>query len=55
MTQRIAPGGHAVVIPHITQVKAQTSSEITIEYGEDNAIKIIDGDITSVVALLEDE
>ena len=39
----------------ITQVKAQTSSEITIEYGEDNAIKIIDGDITSVVALLEDE
>jgi len=38
----------------ITQVKAQSGSEITIEYGKDNAIKIIDGDITSVVALLED-
>ena len=38
----------------ITQVKAQTGSEITIEYGKDNAIKIIDGDITSVVALLEE-
>ena len=39
----------------VTQVKAQTGSEITIEYGEDNAIKIIDGDITSVIALLEEE
>ena len=38
----------------ITQVKAQSGSEITIEYGKDNAIKIIDGDITSVVALLEE-
>ena len=38
----------------ITQVKAQNGSEITIEYGKDNAIKIIDGDITSVVALLEE-
>lgn len=38
----------------ITQVKAQTGSEITIEYGEDNAIKLIDGDLTSVVALLEE-
>ena len=37
-----------------TQVKAQTGSEITIEYGKDNAIKLIDGDITSVVALLEE-
>jgi hypothetical protein len=37
-----------------TQVKAQSGSEITIEYGADNAIKIIDGDITSVVALLEE-
>ena len=35
-----------------TQVKAQTSEEITIEYGEDNAIKIIDGDITTVVGLM---
>ena len=38
----------------VTQVKAQKGSEITIEYGEDNAIKIIDGDITSVIALLEE-
>ena len=38
----------------IAQIKAQTSSEVTIEYGKDNAIKILDGDITSVVALLEE-
>ena len=38
----------------VTQIKAQSGSEITIEYGRDNAIKIIDGDITSVVALLEE-
>lgn len=37
-----------------TQVKAQTGSEIMIEYGEDNAIKLVDGDVTSVVALLEE-
>lgn len=37
-----------------TQIKAQLGSEITIEYGEDNAIKIVDGDITSVIALLEE-
>ena len=39
----------------VTQVKAQSGSEITIEYGEDNAIKIIDGDVTSVIALLEED
>lgn len=39
----------------ITQIKAQTSSEIIIEYGDDTAIKIIDGDITSVVALLTED
>lgn len=37
-----------------TQVKAQLGSEITIEYGAENAIKLIDGDLTSVVALIED-
>ena len=37
------------------QVKAQTGSEITIEYGEDNAIKMTDGNITIIVALLEDD
>ena len=35
-----------------TQVKAQSGEEITIEYGEDNAIKIIDGDVTTVVGLM---
>jgi hypothetical protein len=38
----------------ITQVKAQAGDEITIQYGKDNALKIIDGNITSVVALLEE-
>lgn len=38
----------------MTHVKAQTGSEITIAYGNDNAIKLIDGDITCVVALLEE-
>lgn len=38
----------------VAQVKAQTGSEITIEYGRENAIKLIDGDLTSVVALLEE-
>lgn len=38
----------------VTQVKAQSGSEITIEYGKDNALKIVDGDLTSVVALLEE-
>lgn len=37
-----------------TQVRALTGSEITIEYGNSNAIKLVDGDITSVVALLEE-
>ena len=38
----------------VTQVKAQSGSEITIEYGKDNALKIVDGELTSVVALLEE-
>lgn len=38
----------------MTQVKAQTGSEIVIEYGEENAIKLIDDDVTTVVALLEE-
>ena len=39
----------------MTIVKAQVGSEFVIEYGEENAIKIVDGDITSVVALLTEE
>ena len=38
----------------ITQIKAQSGSELIIEYGKDNALKIVDGEITSVLALLEE-
>lgn len=38
-----------------SQVKANTGDAITIHYGEDNAIKITDGNVSQVVALLEDE
>lgn len=36
----------------MTQVKAQSGDTVEIHYGEDNAIKIVDGDVTSIVALL---
>lgn len=38
-----------------SQVKANTGDGITIHYGEDNAIKIADGNVAQVVALLEDD
>lgn len=38
-----------------SQVKANTGDGITIHYGEDNAIKIADGNVTQVIALLEDD
>ena len=38
-----------------SQVKANTGDAITIHYGEENAIKITDGNVAQVVALLEDE
>ena len=38
-----------------SQVKANTGDSITLHYGEDNAIKITDGNVAQVVALLEDE
>lgn len=38
-----------------SQVKANTGDGITIHYGEDNAIKITDGNVSQVVALLEDD
>lgn len=38
-----------------SQVKANTGDGITIHYGEENAIKIADGNVVQVVALLEDE
>ena len=42
------------VITLLTQVKAQVGSEISLEFGNEDALKIVDGDITSVVALLEE-
>ena len=38
-----------------SQVKANTGSTINIQYGEDNAIKMTDGNVTQIVALLEDD
>lgn len=38
-----------------SQVKANTGDGITIHYGEENAIKITDGNVTQVVALTEDD
>ena len=38
-----------------SQVKANAGDGITIHYGEDNAIKIADGNVVQVIALLEDE
>ena len=38
-----------------SQIKANTGDGITIHYGEDNAIKITDGNVVQIVALLEDE
>lgn len=39
----------------IQEVKAVKNDVIEIYYGEDNAIKLVDGNITLIVALLEDE
>lgn len=38
-----------------SQIKANAGDGITIHYGEDNAIKLTDGNVTQVVALLEDD
>lgn len=36
-------------------IKAQVSDAITIQYGEDNLIKMVDGNMTHLVALMSDE
>lgn len=36
-------------------IKANTGDSIEIQYGEDNAIKITDGNVTQILALLEDD
>ena len=38
-----------------SQVKANTSDAIEIQYGEDNAIKITDANVTQIIALLDDD
>ena len=38
-----------------TQIKAHTLDEITIQYGLDNALKIVDGNITQIIAFIEDD
>jgi hypothetical protein len=38
-----------------TQVKAQASDMIEMYYGLSNAIKMVDGNVTQIVALLEDD
>lgn len=38
-----------------SQVKANTGDAIEIHYGEENAIKLTDGNVTQIVALLEDD
>lgn len=38
-----------------SQIKANTGDGITIHYGEENAIKLTDGNVVQIVALLEDE
>lgn len=38
----------------IPQIKAQLGTVFEIQYGKENAIKLIDGELTSVVALLEE-
>jgi hypothetical protein len=38
-----------------SQIKAQTTDMIELWYGTDNAIKMVDGNVTQIVALLEDD
>lgn len=37
------------------QIKAQVSDVVTICYGEDNAIKMLDGNLTQIIALMGEE
>jgi len=38
-----------------TQIKAHVLDEITIQYGLDNSIKIVDGNVTQIIAFTEDD
>ena len=44
------------IISFATLIKAQASDAITICYGANNAIKMVDGNLTQLIALMvEDE
>ena len=38
-----------------SQIKAHTLDEITVQYGLDNALKIVDGNVTQIIAFIEDD
>lgn len=38
-----------------SQIKANTGDTISMQYGKDNAIKLTDGNVTQIIALLEDD
>ena len=38
-----------------SQIKANASEVIELQYGKDNAIKITDGNVTQIIALIEDD
>lgn len=38
----------------LQQIKANTAESIEIQYGKDSSLKLVDGEITQIVALLED-
>ena len=38
-----------------SQVKVHEGDSITIQYGEDNALKIVDGDVTQIIVLMDDD
>lgn len=42
------------IVSLATQVKAQVGDAVNIYYGEDNAIKMVDGNLTQVLALMSD-
>ena len=38
-----------------SQVKSNVGDSVTLHYGEENAVKISDGNVTEIIALLEDD
>ena len=42
------------IIVLLQQIKANTADSVEIQYGKDSSLKLVDGDITQIIALLED-